>query len=96
MPDGGDTTNSVALESARFYVNGSPAKNVKLTFNTEYDGPGDHLIVMDAVGQFEVSPQVNIWVGRFLPPSDRSNLYGPYYANNSRVCCSVWLRLMMA
>jgi hypothetical protein len=24
----------------------------------------------------------NIWAGRFLPPSDRANLYGPYYAND--------------
>jgi len=23
----------------------------------------------------------NIWVGRMLPPSDRANLYGPYYSN---------------
>ncbi len=25
---------------------------------------------------------VNIWAGRFLPPSDRANLYGPYYADD--------------
>src|SRR5690606_33557482 len=24
----------------------------------------------------------NIWAGRFLPPSDRANLYGPYYASH--------------
>jgi hypothetical protein len=23
-----------------------------------------------------------VWVGRFLPPSDRSNLYGPYYSSH--------------
>ncbi len=23
----------------------------------------------------------NVWFGRFLPPSDRANLYGPFYAN---------------
>ena len=23
----------------------------------------------------------NIWAGRFLPPSDRANLYGPFYAH---------------
>ncbi len=28
-----------------------------------------------------MSPQFNIWVGRFLPPSDRANLYGPFYAH---------------
>ena len=32
--------------------------------------------------QFEFSPKFNIWFGRFLPPSDRANLYGPYYAHH--------------
>ncbi len=27
----------------------------------------------------------NIWVGRFLPPSDRANLYGPFYSNEWKV-----------
>jgi hypothetical protein len=51
-------------------------------FNTEYDGAGNHVNVMDAAAQFEFSPKVNIWAGRFLPPSDRANLYGPYYAHH--------------
>lgn len=50
-------------------------------FNTEYDGPTNKIGVLDAVAQFEFSPHINIWAGRFLPPSDRANLYGPYYAN---------------
>jgi len=29
-----------------------------------------------------MSDQVNFWVGRMLPPSDRANLYGPYYAHH--------------
>lgn len=33
------------------------------------------------MGRFEISPKFN-WAGRFLPPSDRANLYGPFYANN--------------
>ena len=27
-------------------------------------------------------PGFNVWSGRFLPPSDRANLYGPYYAHH--------------
>ncbi len=52
-------------------------------FNTEYnsDGRGDRRVI-DAVAQFSFSDQFNIWAGRFLPPSDRANLYGPYYANH--------------
>ena len=37
---------------------------------------------MDAAAQFEISNKFNVWVGRFLPPSDRANLYGPYYAHH--------------
>ena len=33
-------------------------------------------------GAVRVLRQFNIWVGRFLPPSDRANLYGPYYAHH--------------
>src|SRR5260370_36945182 len=51
-------------------------------FNTEYDGGGNHVTVLDAVARFELSDQLNFWVGRMLPPSDRANLYGPYYAHH--------------
>jgi len=38
--------------------------------------------VLDAAAQFELDPKFNIWAGRLLPPSDRANLYGPYYAHH--------------
>ena len=34
------------------------------------------------MARFEISPKFNIWAGRFLPPSDRANLYGPYYSHH--------------
>ena len=79
-PDGGTDTDRFLLNSVRLYVNGSPSKNVKLMFNTEYDTT-NRLTVLDAAAQFEMSSAANFWVGRFLPPSDRANLYGPYYSN---------------
>ena len=82
MTDGADSTDAFALNSVRLYVNGSPSKKIKFMFNTEYDGAGNHVTVLDAVAQFEVSDKVNFWVGRMLPPSDRANLYGPYYAHH--------------
>ncbi|MEP6916703.1 MAG: hypothetical protein ABJC89_13715 [Acidobacteriota bacterium] len=82
QPDGGDTTNDFALESVRLYVNGNPANKIKFEFNTEYDGSGNHVTVLDAVAKFELSGKFNIWAGRMLPPSDRANLYGPYYAHH--------------
>ena len=81
-PDTGTQTDVFALNSVRLYVSGTAAPKTKFMFNTEYDGPGNHLVVLDAAAQFEISPQFNIWAGRMLPPSDRANLYGPYYAHH--------------
>jgi hypothetical protein len=80
-PDGGDSTDSFLLNSARLYVNGSATDKIKFMFNTEYDGSTNKIGVLDAVARFEMSPKFNLWAGRFLPPSDRANLYGPYYSN---------------
>ena len=57
-------------------------RKIKFMFNTEYDGASNKIGVLDAVARFEMSPKFNIWMGRFLPPSDRANLYGPYYAHH--------------
>jgi hypothetical protein len=80
-PDGGDSTDTFPLNSVRLYVNGSATSKIKYMFNTEYDGTGNHVNVLDAAAQFGLSDHVNFWVGRMLPPSDRANLYGPYYSN---------------
>ena len=77
-----DSTDKFLLDSARLYVNGSVTSKIKFMFNTEYYGADNKVGVMDAVARLEYSPRFNIWVGRFLPPSDRANLYGPYYANH--------------
>jgi hypothetical protein len=82
VPDGGDSTDRFPLNSVRLYVNGSATEQIKFMFDTEYDGPGNHLTVLDAAARFEYSDRVNFWVGRMLPPSDRANLYGPYYAHH--------------
>jgi hypothetical protein len=37
------------------------------------------LDVMDAIAQYEPDPAFNIWVGRMLVASDRSNFSGPYF-----------------
>jgi len=80
-PAVGASTDAFALDSARLYINGSAAPKIKFMFNTEYNGADNAVGVLDAVARFEFSDKFNIWAGRFLPPSDRANLYGPYYAN---------------
>jgi hypothetical protein len=83
IASGDSSVEGFALDSIRLYVNGSVTDQIKLTFDTEYTGSGTNRVgVLDAIGRFEFSDQLNIWAGRFLPPSDRANLYGPYYAND--------------
>ncbi len=79
--DGAESTDKFQLDSARIYINGPVVDKVKFMFNTEYDGATNKIGVLDAVARIEVNPHFNVWAGRFLPPSDRANLYGPYYAH---------------
>jgi hypothetical protein len=81
-PEGGAGTDAFFLNSARLYVNGSVTNTIKIMFNTEYDGVKNTVNILDATAQFGFSDKFNIWVGRFLPPSDRANLYGPYYSHH--------------
>jgi hypothetical protein len=82
IPDGATSTDAFLLNSVRLYVNGSATSRIKFMFNTEYDGAGNHVTVLDAVAQVSLSDRANFWFGRMLPPSDRANLYGPYYAHH--------------
>lgn len=87
VASGDSSVQGFALDSMRLYVNGSVTDQIKLTFDTEYTGtgtgPGANKVgVLDGIARFEFSNAFNVWVGRFLPPSDRANLYGPYYAND--------------
>ncbi len=80
---GSDSTSDFALNSARLYISGKATDNISFMFNTEYNSNDEEIRVIDAAAQFAFAGgKHNIWVGRFLPPSDRANLYGPYYASN--------------
>jgi hypothetical protein len=35
--------------------------------------------LLDGICQFEFGDKLNFWMGRFLPPTDRANLDGPFY-----------------
>lgn len=79
-PSGRDRSNDFELDSIRLYLSGQIHENIKFTFNTERDEDGE-VNVLDGIAQFEFSDRFNVWMGRMLPPSDRSNLSGPYYLN---------------
>lgn len=79
--NGGPDTNQFALDHIRLYVNGPVYEDIKFMFNTDYDSVTNKIGVLDAVAEIGISPEFNIWFGRFLPPSDRANLYGPFYSH---------------
>jgi len=78
-PDGKSASNSFELDSVRIYINASLNSWIKATLNTERTS--DSVNVLDGYARFEPVP-FNIWIGRMLPPSDRSNLDGPYYLSS--------------
>ncbi|MGR3179363.1 MAG: hypothetical protein ACUZ8E_15045 [Candidatus Anammoxibacter sp.] len=85
VDDGDDWSQDFALENMRLYVNGNITDKISLEFNTErFDSADAHsdIRVLDAVAKFSFNKMFNIWVGRMLPPSDRSNLDGPYFLNS--------------
>jgi hypothetical protein len=77
-----DDFSDFELNSARIYISGTVTDNLKVMFNTEYSTVDEDVNVIDAAAMFSFSDQFNIWAGRFLAPSDRANLYGPYYASH--------------
>ncbi len=79
-PNGGSSTN-FSLDSVRLYVNGQLTKDIGATFNTERDANGN-IEVLDGYARYQPRDEFNVWIGRMLPPSDRSNLDGPYYLSS--------------
>lgn len=77
--DGTSRSKNFNVDSARLYLGASLNKNIKGMFNTEKDANGN-IKVMDMVAEFQVTPEVNIWAGQLLSPSDRVNMAGPYYS----------------
>ena len=64
----------------RPYISGQIASWLKFEGNLDLGGDA-RIRVLDAVAKFEPTDLFNVWMGRFLPPSDRANLSGPYYQN---------------
>jgi hypothetical protein len=74
--------NDFELTNARIYIGGQVNDDISLMFNTEYSTFDEKIQVIDAVAKFEYGKMFNVWAGRFLPPSDRANMYGPFYASH--------------
>lgn len=87
--NGSDRSNDFSLNSARINLSGSFNKYIKGMLNTERDiagnGSNDLMQIIDANVQFQLTPEIAIWAGRFLSPSDRANMAGPYYSSGGGV-----------
>lgn len=79
-PNGTSRSQDFSLDSARLYLSGSLNKNIKGMLNTEKDIAGQGFKVIDANGQIQITPNLTLWAGRFLSPSDRANMAGGYYS----------------
>jgi len=92
--NGADTAHDFNLDNMRIYLSGQGHKYIGFEFNTDIRNAqfpeagsiiggetGGEVRVLDAVVKFKLTDWVNLWAGRFLPPSDRSNLDGPFYLN---------------
>lgn len=79
-PNGTSNSQNFSLDSARIYLSGSLNKHIKGMLNTEKDIAGQGFQAIDANVQIAIAPELTIWAGRFLSPSDRANMAGPYYS----------------
>jgi hypothetical protein len=77
-PNAEDSSKDLSLNNARIYLSGKLATGISAELNTEIQSGGTAQI-LDAVVKFEYAEAFRIWAGRFLPPSDRANLDGPFY-----------------
>jgi len=88
--------NYFAVDEARLFFTGKVTKVIGFEFNTDISGAGgygysdsfgdrvnlpDTIHLLDAIVKFEFNDCMNFWVGRFLPPNDRSDLSGPFFIN---------------
>ena len=79
------------LDNARIYLEGNMGENISAYLNTDInnaqgfpgdDGQGDGVRILDAAIDYKLTDNVTVKMGRFLPPTDRSNLSGPFFLNN--------------
>jgi len=79
--NGIDDSNNFQAENTRLFFSGHYGKIIKGTLNFEGQGNGGNANnILDAYVGFEFNDYFNVWFGHFLPPNDRANGYGPFYA----------------
>lgn len=75
-PNGHDYSQHFAQDNARLYVAAKVNEFISATLDTEFMATP---AILDAIAQFKVSDAFNIYTGRLLPATDRSDFDGPFY-----------------
>ena len=91
--DAGGNASDFTLDNMRLYTLTQVHKNIIFEFNTEVrnngaanlrtadnNGNTHDIHVLDARATLSIGG-FDLWFGKFLPPSERSNLDGPYFLN---------------
>jgi len=73
---GSKYSSDFTLDSGRLYTGGKINDVFSVTLNAEFTASP---AILDAIAQMKVSDAFNIFMGRMLPATDRSNSDGPYY-----------------
>lgn len=76
-----DWTKSFRADSIRPYLSGQVHEYVKWEANLDYNSSDNDVQLLDGVIKLELDDALNLWAGRFLPPTDRANFSGPYFLN---------------
>jgi hypothetical protein len=79
--DEAKSVDQFQLGHARLYFSGDVTNHISAMLDTDYQSSTNEMEILDGVVELHGSPKLNVWIGRFLPPSDRANLYGPFYSN---------------
>ena len=76
--NGTDHSFNPGTENLRLYTVSQIHKNIQVEFNTELNA--NDVEVLDSVAKLDLGV-FDLWIGRQLPPSDRTNMDGPFYLN---------------
>ena len=79
-PNGTSNSNTFNVDNTRLYISAQLNKMISGTLNTDRDATGN-IVLMDGFTEIALNEEFNLRAGRLLPPSDRSNLDGPFYLN---------------
>ena len=82
----GTDAHDFNVDNTRIYMSGQGHPFLGFELNTDINNaqgfvPAAEMRVLDAVVKMKLTDNVNLWAGRLLPPSDRSNLDGPFFLN---------------